>query len=189
MAELKVEFTLSERDLTHLRRIMRKVSASAKLQAEPQIISAARGMAAEIRKFKPPVYVLERVAKLETMVAMLEDTAYRLPRPVRRRLVSALAYFANPEDLIPDPIPGLGFLDDAIMIELVARELRHELHAYQEFCRFRETAEQRPWTKVGRKALDQRLAGKLKALRAKVSERQAKDVRRGRSPRGLLRLW
>ena len=49
-----------------------------------------------------------------------------------------LAYFTEPEDLIPDHIPGLGFLDDAIMIELVVRELRHEIEAYEDFCRYRE---------------------------------------------------
>jgi hypothetical protein len=32
----------------------------------------------------------------------------------------------------------LGFLDDAIMIELSVRELQHELDAYDDFCDFRE---------------------------------------------------
>ena len=32
----------------------------------------------------------------------------------------------------------LGFFDDAIMIELCVRELKHELEAYDDFCDFRE---------------------------------------------------
>jgi uncharacterized membrane protein YkvA (DUF1232 family) len=54
-------------------------------------------------------------------------------------VLNALAYFTEPDDLIPDHIPGLGFLDDAIMVELVVRELEHEIEAYRDFCDFRES--------------------------------------------------
>jgi uncharacterized membrane protein YkvA (DUF1232 family) len=43
--------------------------------------------------------------------------------------------------MIPDAIPGLGFLDDALMAELVIRELKHELDAYRDFCKYRESRE------------------------------------------------
>jgi uncharacterized membrane protein YkvA (DUF1232 family) len=62
---------------------------------------------------------------------------WKLPEPDRARVVNSLAYFCEPDDLIPDDVPGLGFLDDAIMVELVVRELRHEIDAYQDFCSYR----------------------------------------------------
>ena len=71
------------------------------------------------------------------MIRMLTDHEWRLPQKDTVRVLNALAYFSEPEDLIPDHIPGLGFLDDAIMIELVVRELRHEIDAYEDFCDFR----------------------------------------------------
>jgi hypothetical protein len=49
-------------------------------------------------------------------------------------------YFAEPVDLIPDQVPGVGFLDDAIMVELVVQEIRPELDAYADFCRYRESS-------------------------------------------------
>ena len=49
-----------------------------------------------------------------------------------------IAYFAEPDDIIPDRVPVLGFLDDAIMIELVVQELEHELEGYEDFCLFRK---------------------------------------------------
>ena len=61
MGELKVTFKLSDRDVKHLRRIMRKASAAAKTRDEDSIIKAAKGMASEVRKFKPPQYVLSRM--------------------------------------------------------------------------------------------------------------------------------
>ena len=39
-------------------------------------------------------------------------------------------------DVIPDHIPGIGFLDDAIYAEIVIQELRTEIRSYQEFCQF-----------------------------------------------------
>ncbi|TDJ06797.1 MAG: DUF1232 domain-containing protein [Deltaproteobacteria bacterium] len=189
MAELKVTFKLSDRDVKHLRSIMRKASYQAKAQDEDSIIKATRAISAELRKFKPPQYVLERVLRLETLVQMVEDKAYALPTPLRQKVLSTLCYFTHPEDLIQDTIPGLGFLDDAIMIELITRELKHELAAYQEFRRFRERAEQRPWTQVGQVSLDRKLSERRRQLRAKVEQKNARDAERASEGSRLLRIW
>ena len=61
----------------------------------------------------------------------------------KTEVLSALAYFAKPEDLIADHVPVLGFLDDAIMIELVAQELAEDLQAYGEFCQYRQNETER----------------------------------------------
>jgi uncharacterized membrane protein YkvA (DUF1232 family) len=45
-----------------------------------------------------------------------------------------LAYFSDPEDSGPDHIPVLGFLDDAIMIELVVEELKDNIEAFLASC-------------------------------------------------------
>jgi len=71
------------------------------------------------------------------------DKGWGLIEEDRERVLSALSYFAEPEDLIPDDIPGLGFLDDAIMIEIVCKELEHEVQAYREFVVFRASAASR----------------------------------------------
>ena len=60
-------------------------------------------------------------------------------------MLAALAYFSNPEDLIPDHIPGLGFLDDAIMVKFIEEEFKHELWGYRKFRKLRDVSEQRPW--------------------------------------------
>ena len=113
-----------------------------------------------------PGFIVERLDRLQQMIRMLSDIEWRLPHQDATRVLNALAYFAEPEDLIPDHIPGLGFLDDAIMIELVARELRHEIEAYQDFCDYRErlsakgdgsAASREGWLNARRKELQARM--------------------------------
>jgi uncharacterized membrane protein YkvA (DUF1232 family) len=78
--------------------------------------------------------------------------------------------------VIPDHIPALGFLDDAIMIKFVAEEFRHELWAYRKFRNFRDGAEQRPWSAIAKDRLPKRLAEYRRSLREKVSEKKQRDA-------------
>ena len=43
----------------------------------------------------------------------------------------AVLYFLNPFDLIPDFIPGIGFIDDATLISMAVAALREELRRYE----------------------------------------------------------
>ena len=76
---------------------------------------------------------------METLLTMLTDPDWPLDSDERSPVLAALAYACDPEDIIPDEIPGIGLLDDAVMIELVFHELEHELAAYEDFRRFRKT--------------------------------------------------
>jgi uncharacterized membrane protein YkvA (DUF1232 family) len=181
MSELKITFKLGNRDISYLRKILKQAGAAAKDRPAEEIIKAGHDMAVEVREAKPPQYVLDRVEKLETIVAMAEDKDWDPPQPVRRKVLTALAYFANPVDLIPDRIPGLGFLDDAIMIELIAQDLTHDIKYYRQFRSFRETAEQRPWTSAGGRRLDKRLVDKRRELLAKTAAAKAKDSERAKT--------
>jgi hypothetical protein len=89
----------------------------------------------------------------------------------------ALAYFAEPDDLIPDHIPGLGYLDDAIMVELVVRELRHEIDAYQDFCMFRDS--ERAKSRAGsQKERRESLNSRRTYLQSRMRRRLQRDLQR-----------
>ena len=93
----------------------------------------------EIRGSEPlPDFVGKRIPELETLLRMLSDEEWQLPQADRERLLATFVYFADPEDILPDDIPVIGYLDDVIIIELVARELVHVREAYTDFCAFRD---------------------------------------------------
>ncbi|WDE00023.1 YkvA family protein [Thalassomonas actiniarum] len=138
----EVKFELEESDLEYFREVMRKAQAGTKALDEGQILSNAKNLSGDV-KGNVPEFVRLRLKKLETLVAMIEDSEWKLPEEERADVLSALAYFSEPEDLVPDHIPVLGFLDDAIMIELVAEELQDDIDAFEEFCAYREREEVR----------------------------------------------
>ena len=80
-------------------------------------------------------FIARRIDRVERMIAMLEDPQWALPETERHRVLDGLAYVADLHDLVPDDVPALGLLDDAIMLELVLRDLQHELDAYDDIRR------------------------------------------------------
>jgi uncharacterized membrane protein YkvA (DUF1232 family) len=135
---MRISFELDEDDLNHFRLIMQEARQAASLLQPEDIVAAAEELMKNIERSKSPGFILERLLNLKLMISMISDVEWRLPHQEASRVLNALAYFSEPEDLIPDHIPGLGFLDDAIMIELVVRELKHEIDAYRDFCEYRD---------------------------------------------------
>ena len=139
---IEVKFTLNDADLEHFRVVMKKAQGNIYGLNESSILENAKKLSSDVKESVPP-FVSERLDKLETMVAIIEDGEWQIPDEERSEVISALAYFSEPEDLVPDHIPVLGFLDDAIMIELVAAEFKDDIDAFEEFCTYREREEGR----------------------------------------------
>lgn len=183
---LRVTFDLGDADLEHFRTIMKEARQVAQARSRDEVLQVAHGLLETVRKAEVPEFVRDRLEKIQTMIDMVEDAEWQLPEEETSRVLNALAYFGEPEDLIPDHVPGLGFLDDAIMVELVVRELRHEIEAYQDFCRFRETQEQR-LASLGSEADVSRetfLENRRHELHARMRDRRRRERERRRSRSG-----
>lgn len=145
---LRVTFELDDDDLKHFKLIMKEARKTAIGVAAEDIIAAAEDLLKSVDPESVPHFIGQRLQGLRDMIDMLQDHEWRLPAADARRVLNALAYFCEPEDLIPDQVPGLGFLDDAIMIELAVRELRHEIEAYRDFCAYRDRVKTRRGVKA-----------------------------------------
>ena len=181
---LRVTFELSDKDLKHFRKEMRRVKAVAKNKTELEVIEGADDLLTEVRKRNVPEFVTEWLDKLATLIAMLTDREWDLPKRERDRVRSALCYFSDPQDLIHDDIPGLGFLDDAIMVKLLVRELRHEIDAYEDFCHFRQDGYKHSPKKFNETSLLKRKVQLHERIRRRKS-RRGKDGRGSAPPVGF----
>ena len=169
----KISFSLEESDVAYFRKLFREARKAASEQDPADIIKAVDALIARVRQTKKiPSFVAEAVGVLEDLVKMIQDRDYELAKTPKAEVLGALSYFANPQDLIPDQIPGLGFLDDAIMIKILEEEFRHELWGFRQFRKFREGAEQRPWTSVARQRLPHRLLEQRRKIREQVERRK-----------------
>ena len=184
---MRLSIDLDEADLKHFRLIMREARKSAGRARADEIIVAAEAILKGVSQRKVPAFVKDRLDKLDIMIRMLRDHEWRLPQNDFVRVLNALAYFCDPEDLIPDHIPALGFLDDAIMIELVVRDLRHEIDAYVDFCAYRESGQRPRGIKAKTADLDREawLERRRKSLQSRMQRRRASASSDGKSPKIL----
>lgn len=136
---IRLSFELSDRDLNFFREALKKSRSVVRDADDAEIIDAIRDVIDDIRKSEPlPDFVATRLPELESMIQMLNDAEWRLPAADRERILAAFVYFGDPEDILPDDIPVIGYLDDVIILELVSRELYHVREAYDDFCRYRD---------------------------------------------------
>ena len=119
---INVRFELAPRDTKYFRERLKRSRASRAEEDEELVISSAAGLVKDALAAESPKFVKSRLGNLGRLTSMVSDPHWRLEGRDGARVLDALAYFADLEDLIPDRIPGIGYIDDAIMIELVTRD-------------------------------------------------------------------
>ena len=135
---LTISFELSERDLNYFRDALQHSRSAVRHAEEGEIIEAIRDVLEEIRSQEPlPDFVARRIPEVESFLQMLADDEWQLPDADRERLLAMFIYFADPEDILPDDIPVIGYLDDVIVIELIMQEMIHVREAYEDFRSYR----------------------------------------------------
>ena len=172
---VKVVLELSDEDLAYYRRVLDSVWKRNQKRNEKELIDGARRLLKQATKAGAPDYVRSRLADLEVLCSMLDDDEWPLEADDRSRIAAAVGYFAVAKDMIPDKIPGIGFLDDALMAELVSRELKPELDGYREFCEYRDN-EAPGDKKVSR---EDWLAAKRRQVWLRIRRRQRERRRHG----------
>lgn len=183
---MRFSLELNDRDLKFFREALKKSRDAVRDAEESEIVEAIVDVLAEIKSEAPlPDFVAKRIPQLESMIHMLQDDEWELPTDARERILAAFVYFADPEDILPDHIPVIGYLDDVIMIELVVRELQHIRVAYDDFCDFRDTYDKQNNSKKDGAVRRDRIDKKRQALHQRMKRRLMSD----RKARRASALW
>ncbi|MFT6092193.1 MAG: uncharacterized membrane protein YkvA (DUF1232 family) [Pseudohongiellaceae bacterium] len=141
---LDITFTLSDRDLDRFKTIVQKArTETISNQSQMDVERAAYKLVDVAMNSDLPDFIADGLLQLKVLLDMLKDDEWGVSEDERKSIMSAMTYFSDPIDLIPDHIPGIGFLDDAIFVEIITRELSIELKAYNEFCEYRLVEEEK----------------------------------------------
>jgi uncharacterized membrane protein YkvA (DUF1232 family) len=177
---LRISFELSDRDLAFFRKALRQSRAAVQHAEDAEIVDAIHAVLDEIRGSEPlPDFVARRIPELESLLRMLGDDEWQLPEADRERLLATFVYFADPEDILPDEIPVIGYLDDVIIIELVARELVHVREAYDDFCAFRDDYDNEHGDAIDPAVRRDRIDRRRQQLHQRMRRRSAAQTRVG----------
>lgn len=75
--------------------------------------------------------------QLKLMLSLVKDYvsgAYReIPYGTIIAAVAGILYFLSPIDFIPDFIPGIGLIDDVLVIGFVLKQIQGDLQKYEEW--------------------------------------------------------
>lgn len=179
---MKISFELSDRDLNFFRKALKQSREAVRDAEESEIIDAVTDVLNKIRQNEPlPDFVGKRIPQLESFISMLTDDEWQLPDADRERLLATFVYFADPEDILADDIPVIGYLDDVIIIELVVRELHHVRIAYDDFCQFRDEYDKKNGKKFDAVVRRDRIDRRRQQLHQRMQRRSAQQKK--------SRLW
>ena len=176
---ITLNFELNDRDLAHFQAAIDRSRKAAEGRTDADIIGCAVALLDDAQKVHIPDFIKDRLLRLDDMIAMVRDEGWALPDEDKQRVLSALMYFCDPSDVIPDHVEVLGFLDDAVMIELSVRELKHELDAYDDFCDFRDHEAKRRGVEPAALGRTDWLDGRRDELIDRMHLRRERDVGTG----------
>ncbi|ADU97660.1 protein of unknown function DUF1232 [Thermovibrio ammonificans HB-1] len=104
-----------------------------------------------VEKFK--FFLSEYLTDAKEMLLMLKDYLSgeytEVPWFTVAAITVALLYVLNPMDLIPDFIPVIGQIDDAMVMGLCLQMVRKDLEKYREWRRKRDEKDNRPHNEGG----------------------------------------
>ncbi len=103
-----------------------------------QLASAARDLADRPGEARASPCIHERMRRAGAIDRMLSDADWRAPPAAIASAQLVIGYVRDRRDLIPDALPKVGRLDDAIVVDAAWTTLAPEVRDYLDFCRLRQ---------------------------------------------------
>ena len=75
------------------------------------------------------------IGRAKLLFSMIRDKEFNLAKGSKFLVAAGLIYFVMPADITPDFIPGIGYIDDAVILGTLWSMLQSELERYMSFLK------------------------------------------------------
>ena len=134
------EYEIEPGRLQHFNGVLKQISVDAPALTMDQIVTAARRVLSRYRPGQRPAFVESRLQALLRLEEMAANPGWQMAEADRQRVALLREYVDEPQGLLPDALPVVGQLDDAVLIDMTLQMLRDELADYEDYCRFCQVA-------------------------------------------------
>jgi hypothetical protein len=128
---------LKDNALTRFNAVVRRLDPEHAPFSADQIAGAARRVLRAATKGQESTFIKVRMRRAGEVRALLKDAQWQTTPPLAEQMRELVAYLDDNDALIPNDVPIVGLLDDAILVDVAMDALRSELDEYADFCRYR----------------------------------------------------
>ena len=100
-----------------------------------EILSAVECTLKDLKTQEVEEYVEKHIQPLEDLLDLIADDKWKMSERENSYAMSALQYFCEENDIIPDSIPVVGYLDDCIVIDIVVDKLKQQIKEHKQFVK------------------------------------------------------
>lgn len=93
-------------------------------------------------------WIEDMLDRVKILFKMVRDRSFKIDLRTKALVAAGLAYFVLPTDMIPDFIPGVGYIDDALVLSTLWKLVHEQIDRYVAFL---EDEGERPEMPRGRK--------------------------------------
>ena len=129
---------IGEAELTRFNDLLLRFDLHRLPLARDQLASAARELADDTDGSRAAPCIHQRMRRAGAIDRMLRDAGWRTAEVLVAPARLLVRYVREDGDLIPDALPRVGRLDDAILVDAAWTSLAGEVRNYLDYCRLRQ---------------------------------------------------